>query len=258
MKAKAFIHSQRAIVLATIAAIFLTTLVVWPLFTAWIAHHAEMEAVREAQWREQLAEAECQCSVARIAACIRSYVRTFGGLPPACRVDDSGIPVHSWRALVQLTNPPGSNDFEDRYSLATPWNSSENLPLLYHEEGNHMACAANSEAVEARYTSYVAVIGETTLWPGSEGRTDEELEGNEDRILFIEIPHTDIPWLEPRDITLDDALQMYTEWHGFRHANHPTGLYYATLDGQIHRFSEIRDRQEFARLLQIRPVDNTP
>ncbi len=241
----AFVFSRRVVIFAVIALL----LAMLPAI-AWVSRLAEIRLV---QTRNELL---CDSHMTWIQSSLRWYQRKLGGLPPAHFLDDRGTPVHSWRVLISLIWAPGRSDFGDRYSLATPWNSPENLPLLHHERGDSMACPADSEAVRSRYTSYVVVVGENTLWPGSEGRTEDELRGNDDRILFIEIPRTDIAWMEPRDVTFEDALQMYTEWDGFRSARHPNGLHYVTLGGDLGRFSDIGDRDEFARLLQIRPVDD--
>lgn len=244
----AFVFSRRVVIFAVIAVL----LAMLPAI-AWVSRLVRLAEIRLAQKRDEVL---CDGHMTRIQGSLRWYQRTFGGLPPAHFLDDRGTPVHSWRVLISLTKPLPAGDFGNRYSLATPWNSPENLPLLYHEEGDRFACPADSEAVRSRYTSYVVVVGENTLWPGSEGRTEEELRGNDERILFIEIPRTDIPWMEPRDVTFEEALQMYTEWDGFRSARHPNGLHYVTLGGDLGCFSDIGDRDEFARLLQIRPVDD--
>lgn len=203
--------------------------------------------------RGRLSELECVSRLDGLFAGIRDYCSLHGSLPPAYVSDASGVPAHSWRVLILRSGPIGHDGFYRRYSFALSWDSAENRPLLHDSSGDFMACPSDHHAATSRATSYVAVVGEETMWPGPRGRTREELEGNEDRILVIEIPRTDIAWMEPRDITLDEAIRMYSEWDGFRDANHRRGLHYLTLDGKVHSFSEIANKEEFARLLRWMP-----
>jgi hypothetical protein len=172
-----------------------------------------------------------------------------GCLPPAFVLGKDGAPAHSWRVLVLKFLDP---EVYRRYDFGVRWDSPENLPLLQADPiGRSMACPDDPGAAASRSTSYVAVVGENTLWPGSRGRTPEELVGNRRKILLIELPFSDIRWTEPRDVSFEDALRMYSDYDGFRRMHHPEGLYYLTLDGTLHPFSEIESKEEFARLLQI-------
>ena len=84
------------------------------------------------------------------------------------------------------------------------------------------------------------------------GRTEDELNGNSDKILLIEIPNSDIPWTEPRDVTFDEALDLYRKFDGFSGVGHRGGLHYVTSANHVHQFSEIRSVEEFAEMLKIR------
>jgi len=106
----------------------------------------------------------------------------------------------------------------------------------------------------------VAVIGDNTFWPGGQGRwitTDNPRIG--EKILVIEIPSSDIRWTEPGDITLKEALRLFSaEEGGLRDSGHPGGLHYLTVNGQIKQFSSIKSVEEFATLLQLDPREEGP
>jgi hypothetical protein len=87
------------------------------------------------------------------------------------------------------------------------------------------ACPVHSESPEM--TNYVAVIGDGTLWPqpkdgatyeirrvGEEGtlwpaaRGEKLPSGSNERIVLVELLHPDIPWTEPRDISLETLLEL--------------------------------------------------
>ena len=56
-------------------------------------------------------------------------------------------------------------------------------------------------------TNYVAVVGPNTMWPGSTPAKLAKEGSDNDKILLIEITNSDINWMEPRDLTLEEALR---------------------------------------------------
>ena len=56
-------------------------------------------------------------------------------------------------------------------------------------------------------TNYVAVTGPGTVWSADHNtQLDDITDGPENTILLIEITDSDIHWMEPRDITLEEAI----------------------------------------------------
>jgi hypothetical protein len=58
-------------------------------------------------------------------------------------------------------------------------------------------------------TSYVAVVGSQTMWPGDRGVTLQELaaaDGTSNTICLMEIDKSDITWTEPRDLLFRDLI----------------------------------------------------
>jgi hypothetical protein len=99
-------------------------------------------------------------------------------------------------------------------------------------------------------TNYVAVVGEGTLWCKDVPRDLSFLKDKVDhKILLIEIPCTDIVWTEPRDITLDEALQLFSSPDGLRGTDHGDGLSYITVSLQVRPISSIRTIDEFKSML---------
>ena len=80
------------------------------------------------------------------------------------------------------------------------------------------SCRNGDERSEV--TSYVAVVGMQTAWPGSRGKQIQEVtDGTCNTVLLIEFNSGSIPWTEPRDLNFDDALSILTStdpetWHG--------------------------------------------
>jgi hypothetical protein len=58
-------------------------------------------------------------------------------------------------------------------------------------------------------TSYVAVVGPTTMWPPRSYIRDADiLDGLSGTIMLVEIAGSDIEWLEPRDLPISQ-LQSF-------------------------------------------------
>ena len=69
-------------------------------------------------------------------------------------------------------------------------------------------------------TSYVAVIGEETAWPGaSPSRIPDIRDGTSTTVLVIEC-NANIPWTEPRDLTVDEAVALLADTEPFSARGH--------------------------------------
>jgi hypothetical protein len=70
-------------------------------------------------------------------------------------------------------------------------------------------------------------------------------------ILLIEIPDSDIPWTEPRDLTLEEAVALYREEKDIGPRRHLEGLFYMTLGGQYGSLRSIETAEEFIDMLCV-------
>jgi hypothetical protein len=105
--------------------------------------------------------------------------------------------------------------------------------------------------------SYVAVVGKDTLWLSDQFRNLEQYDRNklQEKILLIELPESDIHWTEPRDISLEKALELFARPNGLRGPHRHGGLFYITLGGTTRRISEIGSSEMFLRMLTVGPED---
>ena len=146
----------------------------------------------------------------QVAIAVLNYEAAQGSLPPAFTVDEDGNRLHSWRTL--MLGLLGWAPLHRMCDYEQPWDSPHNrklsevsLPILMDPRSEGRGDGPD------RHTSYVAVIGEKTAWPGARGRRMEEItDGPEHTILLIEIHTTHIHWAEPRDLTLEEALDVLT------------------------------------------------
>jgi hypothetical protein len=170
----------------------LTTLMVWVLVIGGLAGVLG-RAVRQA--REAARASQCFC-IKQIAVAFYNYHDTYGSFPPAYVADANGKPMHSWRVLILPFLEQSS--LYSSYSMAEPWDGPNNRKLL-DQRPSVYHCP--SRDCGPTLTSYVAIVGPGTGFPGSTStRISDIHDGTEQTILIAEVANVDILWTEPRDL----------------------------------------------------------
>ena len=151
---------------------------------------------------------QCSNNLKQIALALHNYHDTYKTFPPAMIPDADGKPMHSWRVLILpfLEQQP----LYDRYDFNEPWNGPNNsqfassMPPVY-------GCPSHPRS---NRTSYVAVIGEHTMWTGTERGVHlrDVLDRTANTILVFEATPAQSNWMEPSDIAYEDALKWLTTW----------------------------------------------
>ncbi len=114
--------------------------------------------------------------------------------------------------------------------------------------GYHFFCPS-SYSENMYFTDYVAVVGPETMWPGTEPTKVAEDGSDNDKILVIEIVNSDIHWMEPRDLTLEEALDAIQPDKGVGiGSRHPDGIHYVTVGGEVRTLDRNIDRESLRRL----------
>ncbi|MEJ7640341.1 MAG: hypothetical protein WKF75_20835 [Singulisphaera sp.] len=99
---------------------------------------------------------------------------------------------------------------------------------------------------KTKQTDYLAVIGPETAWPGRTGRSLKEITDDPaGTILILEVAHSGIHWMEPRDPTLDDVLSSGL---GSNHAGHVNALF---ANGQVRKVRTGIARSTLRALLTV-------
>jgi len=107
--------------------------------------------------------------------------------------------MHSWRVLLL----PYLNQSEvyNAYNFNEPWDGPNNSKLA----GRIGSIFRRPESeTDSEMTSFVAVVGPETAFPGARSLKLEDIgDGTSNTIMFVEIPKSNIPWMEPRDLSFD-------------------------------------------------------
>ena len=121
------------------------------------------------------------------------------------------------------------SSFRGRYRLDEPWDGPHNRKLLAAGNRTLFSCPSDHGSAVTSKTSYVAVAGDDTLWSGDNRRTPKDFRNlPSNKILLIERPGSDIDWLEPRDLTVEQALRLFAQPGGESRSPHAGGLGYVS------------------------------
>lgn len=154
--------------------------------------------------RESVRRTCCARNLRELAAALRAYHDEHGCFPPAYFRDTGDRPILSWRVtLLPYTN---CKDILGKCDLCEPWNGPHNARLTdfvpcYRCRNDHSAIPSYGRA-----TSYLAVVGPHTAWPGgtSAKLSDMRHEGRQ-TILLVEAAESGIHWMESRDLSFAEA-----------------------------------------------------
>lgn len=136
----------------------------------------------------------------QIAIGLHNYHDIHGSFPSAYIPDSSGRRMHSWRVLIAPFVEKSS--FHASYDYGKPWNDPTNLALT---KGHRLFRSPFDSQGPPTNTNYVAIVGPGTMWPGEHGMPISGItDGTSNTIMIVEITNSDIHWMEPRDLPIEE------------------------------------------------------
>lgn len=147
--------------------------------------------------REVPRRMQCGNNTKQIVLALQNYHDTYQVFPPAYFTDQAGKPTHSWRVLILpfMEEKP----LYDRYRFDEPWDGPNNRKL-HGEIVRAYQCPSDTNPNRWE-TSYLAVIGKDYFFTGPTSRTMAEVtDGTAYTLAVVEVKHSGIHWMEPRDL----------------------------------------------------------
>lgn len=164
---------------------------------------------------------QCTNNQKQLSFALLNYEATYNSLPPAYVVGPDGKPWHSWRVLI-LPYIEEQKLFE-QYDFNEPWNGPNNIKLANKMPSLFRCRRDPAQAAQPWNTSYLAIVGPETAWPGAKGMKIEEITDGTDRtLLVVEATESGICWTEPRDMSVAQATGKINSPNGIR-SPHDTG-----------------------------------
>jgi prepilin-type processing-associated H-X9-DG protein len=198
--------------------------------------------------REAARRSQCVNNLKQIGLAMLNYHNTYECLPPAVITDEDGQPMRSWRIAVLPFLE--STSLYDQYDFSEPWEGPNNRALHSARPPTYL-CPSDTSAGPFD-TSYVMIVGKGTVGgvPNEAVRLRDITDGTPITILAIEVAASGINWLEPRDMTVEEAVAYITNpaASGSRYA-HPGGVNALFADGSVHFLAETIDPQALRSLL---------
>lgn len=152
--------------------------------------------------RVAICRARTANNLQHIALAMACYHETHGCYPPQYVADRHGKPAHSWRVL--LLPYLFHEGLYQRYRFDEPWNGPHNRLLAREMPEEYRSPFLDSRST---ITQYVGIAGRDTPWQGTLPLRIEDIQRSESNplIWFVEAASSDINWMEPRDIPLEQA-----------------------------------------------------
>ncbi len=178
-----------------------------------------VQAAREAARRTQ-----CLSHMKQIGLAMHMYHDVYKFFPPVT-ADDPAAP--SWRTLLLPYLDQAA--LYERYDRSQPWDAPDNA-LVVNTVVPEFRCPSVEGPVLR--TNYVRVVGPDTMAdPDKTVSLADIVDGTSNTILCVDWPDSEIPWAEPRDITVEEFLAWFSQPKHRR--DHPGGINVLLGDGSV-------------------------
>jgi Protein of unknown function (DUF1559) len=194
--------------------------------------------------REAARSSNCTGQLKQFGLALHNYSEYYGCYPPAFTSDRNGNSLHSWRTSIL--------PFQERKDLlrmidfSVPWDHPSNaLANGYDTPSDFWWCHSGNDRA-TKMTSFVAVVGPQTAWPGGVGRKPSEITDDPaSTILVLEIEGSTIHWMQPKDPTIDEILATGLS------SPHPYRAKALMADYSVRSFRKDIDRATLRALLTV-------
>jgi prepilin-type processing-associated H-X9-DG protein len=224
--------ASKVAILIFVLAVALVVLVLWPPGVVIFPRTAR--------------RAQCQNNLKQIGLALLSYEQANGAFPPAAFTDDRGKPTISWR--VAILPYMEHSDIYRAFDVKQSWDSAKNrVPGNIHLEDFRCPSDPGTTAGSAE-TNYVRIVGKDTVggMPNEAVKISDITDGTSNTIMVAEVSGMHIHWAEPRDVTVDEFMELVAKGHASFHSG---GFQAVFADGSVHFISNAVNPKTLRALL---------
>ena len=159
--------------------------------------------------------AECSNRLKNIGITLHNYHTATGNFPSAFIANRSGKKIQGWRMhvspyMIEYGYRGSSLLFPEGHAWDSPSTQAHAAKMSFL---NRFKCAIHSNE-KPDTTNYLAITGPDTAWPGEQSvRLGDIKDGPSNTILIVEVPDSDVHWMEPRDLNFA-GLEKAVKKHG--------------------------------------------
>ena len=195
--------------------------------------------------KEASARVTCDNQIRQLGVALLNYEFAYGSLPPAYTVDAQGNRLHSWRTFILPFME--QHALYQQIDLKKPWDDPVNAAARGTLVEGYSCPSAPGQA---NATAYVVITGAETAFAGEKPTALREVsDGMSNTLLVTELPVSDqsIHWMEPRDLTLDEFLDLVADAQ--RDSNHFGGFHVIFGDGRSDFILRTTDRDRLRAMI---------
>jgi hypothetical protein len=199
--------------------------------------------------REAARRSQCSNHLKQLGFALQNYHDTYGSFPPAYLTDAQGQPMHSWRVL--LLPFVEEEALYKQYRFDEPWNGPNNSKL--HDQMPRIFGCPSDKNSYSDMTSYLAVVGPNTAWPGEQATSMKDVtDAVSDTLLLAEARDTGIHWLEPRDFHVTQIAPTINPERGQGiSSGHKEGAYILLIDCSVRYLADDLPADQLEAILSI-------
>jgi hypothetical protein len=164
---------------------------------------------------DMMRHSACMSNLKLCGSALHDYYGANKHFPPVYTRDDNGKPLFSWR--VEILQMPKYEPLDNSLKKDEPWNSPNNIKALDQIKFVRYKCPSAAPNEKDYSTNYMAVIGPGTAWreDGTVKLVDLP-DGGSHTVMLVEVVNSGVHWAEPRDLTVDEALEGLKTGKGVR------------------------------------------
>ncbi len=205
--------------------------------------------------REAARRAQCTNNLKQIGLGMHNYHGLYKCFPPAVTTDENGRPMRSWRVAI-LPYIEQQGGLYDKYDCNVAWDDPNNghlmgIPIMAYRCPSDPPSSGPLPMCE---TNYVMVVGKGAIGgePNEAVTIAQIRDGTSNTIIAIELGASGINWMEPRDLTIEEAIAFITDptVSPFQQP-HPGGVNVLMADGMVHFIANTIDPKLLRALLTM-------
>jgi type II secretory pathway pseudopilin PulG len=200
--------------------------------------------------REAARRSHCSNNLKQIGLALLNYESANRSFPPAIFTDEKGKPRKSWR--VEVLPYLEEQSLYERYDQKQPWDSPQNRALGNTPMTIFRCPSDPGGPAAATETNYVRIVGKDTIggMPNEAVGARDITDGSSNTILLVEVSGLGINWEEPRDVTVDEFMDLVAKSASQgRRSPHVGGFQALMADGSVHFINNSIDPKTLRSLL---------